>query len=55
MLRHSHIAHLIQQGVNESVIKLMMWGTIDSKMFATDAHLTGSDIVPEINKLYGIS
>ena len=24
-------------------------------MFATDAHLTGSDIVPEINKLYGIS
>lgn len=30
VLRHSWITHLIQQGVNESVIKLMMWGLIDS-------------------------
>jgi len=55
VLRHSRITHLIQQGVNESVIKLMMWGSIDSKMFSTYAHLTGNDIDREINKLYGIS
>jgi len=55
VLRHSRITHLIQQGVNESVIKLMMWGSIDSKMFSTYAHLTGSDIDREINRLYGIS
>lgn len=55
VLRHSRITHLIQQGVNESVIKLMMWGSIDSKMFSTYAHLTGNDIDREINRLYGIS
>jgi site-specific recombinase XerD len=55
VLRHSRITHLIQQGVNESVIKLMMWGSIDSKMFSTYAHLTGSEIDREINRLYGIS
>lgn len=53
--RHSRITHLIQQGVNESVIKLMMWGSIDSKMFSTYAHLTGNDIDREIHRLYGIS
>jgi len=26
IFRHSRITHLIQQGVKESVIKLMMWG-----------------------------
>lgn len=54
IFRHSRITHLIQQGVNESVIKLMMWGTIDSKMFVNYAHLTGMDIDREICKLYGI-
>jgi len=54
IFRHSRITHLIQQGVNESVIKLMMWGTVDSKMFINYAHLTGNDIDREIYKLYGI-
>ena len=54
IFRHSRITHLIQQGVSESVIKLMMWGSIDSKMFANYAHLTGIDIDREIYKLYGI-
>ena len=54
IFRHSWITHLIQQGVNESVIKLMMWGSVDSKMFINDAHLTGTDIAQEICKLYGI-
>ncbi|MDD1730106.1 MAG: site-specific integrase [Methanospirillum sp.] len=54
IFRHSRITHLIQQGVGESVIKLMMWGSIDSKMFINYAHLTGTDIDREIFKLYGI-
>lgn len=54
IFRHTRITHLIQQGVNESVIKLMMWGSIDSKMFTNYAHLTGTDIDREIYKLYGI-
>jgi site-specific recombinase XerD len=54
IFRHTRITHLIQQGVNESVIKLMMWGSIDSKMFSNYAHLTGNDIDREIHRLYGI-
>ncbi len=41
--------------MNESVIQLMIWGSIDSKMFSTYAHLTWNDIDREINKLSGIS
>ncbi|MDT8358519.1 MAG: tyrosine-type recombinase/integrase, partial [Methanomicrobiaceae archaeon] len=48
IFRHSRITHLIREGVSESVIKLMMWGTINSKMFHTYAHLTGNDIDNEI-------
>lgn len=54
IFRHSRITHMIQQGVNESVIKLMMWGSVDSKMFINYAHLTGNDIDREICKLYGL-
>jgi len=48
------VTHLIQQGVSESVIKLMTWGSLDSKMFMNYAHLTGADIDREIYRLYGI-
>lgn len=55
LFRHSRITHLIQEGVSESVIKLMMWGSINSKMFQTYAHLTGSDIDTELLQVYGIA
>ncbi|HDR74085.1 MAG TPA: integrase [Methanoculleus sp.] len=54
IFRHSRITHLISQGMNESVIKLMMWGNINTNMFATYAHLTGSDIDNEVLGQYGI-
>jgi len=54
LFRHTRVTHLIQQGVSESVIKLMTWGSLDSKMFMTYAHLTGADIDREIYRLYGI-
>jgi len=54
IFRHSRITHLIQQGVGESVIKLMMWGSLKTTEFDTYAHLTGTDIDREIFKLYGV-
>ncbi|NLV26865.1 MAG: phage integrase family protein [Methanomicrobiales archaeon] len=54
IFRHSRITHLLQQGVNESVVKMMMWGTIESRMFINYAHLTGSDVDREMFKLYGM-
>jgi site-specific recombinase XerD len=54
LFRHSRITHLIREGVNESVIKLMMWGNINTEMFGTYAHLTGVDIDAEMLRTYGI-
>lgn len=55
LFRHSRITHLITQGVNESVIKLMMWGNLSTDMFGTYAHLTGRDIDREILGHYGVT
>jgi len=55
LFRHSRITHLIREGVNESVIKLMMWGNINTEMFATYAHLTGVDIDAEMMRAYGLA
>lgn len=54
IFRHSRITHLISEGMSESVIKLMMWGNINTKMFQTYAHLTGGDIDREVLGSYGI-
>lgn len=35
IFRHSRITHLINQGMKESVIKLMMWGNLNTDMFAS--------------------
>lgn len=54
IFRHSRITHLIQQRVSDSVIKMMMWGSVESEMFKNYVHLTGGDIDREICNLYGI-
>ncbi|MHC1630105.1 MAG: tyrosine-type recombinase/integrase [Methanoculleaceae archaeon] len=54
IFRHSRITHLINQGMKESVIKLMMWGNLNTDMFATYAHLTGQDIDREVLGKYGL-
>jgi integrase len=54
IFRHSRITHLIQKGYSESVIKKMMWGNINTKMFETYAHLTNSDIEDEITTKLGL-
>jgi len=40
--------------MNESVIKLMMWGNLTTNMFETYAHLSGADIDAEVLRNYGI-
>jgi len=47
--------HLIKENVSESVIKLMMWGSLTTNMFQTYAYLTGKDIDNEILRTYGIT
>jgi hypothetical protein len=54
LFRHSRITHMINDGVQESVIKMMMWGTVNTTMFETYAHLTGKDIDSEISRVSGI-
>ncbi len=54
IFRHSRITHLILKGTSESVIKMMMWGSVSTNMFKTYAHLTGNDIDQEMLRVYGI-
>jgi len=54
LFRHSRITHLINEGVSESVIKMMMWGSVNTTMFKVYAHLTGKDIDEELRRVYGI-
>jgi site-specific recombinase XerD len=55
LFRHSRITHLIQEGVSESIIKLMMWGSINTTMFQLYAHLSNKDIDNEMLRHYKIS
>ncbi len=54
IFRHSRVTHLIQQGVSESTVKLMLWGDTGTNMLKTYGHLTNKDIDNEIAKLNGI-
>ena len=54
IFRHSRITHLIKEGMQESAIKMMMWGQPDTSMWRTYVHMTGQDIDTEIARVYGI-
>ncbi|MEA5036854.1 Tyrosine recombinase XerC [bioreactor metagenome] len=55
IFRHSRITHLCQKGLNESVIKLMMWGDVNTNMMKVYQHLTNSDVNAAIAELNGVS
>jgi hypothetical protein len=55
IFRYFKIPHIIQKGISESVIKKMMWGTIDSRMFRTYVHLTGKDLDQELQRVFGLA
>jgi hypothetical protein len=52
--RHSRITHLVKKGVNENIIKKMMWGDIGTNMFDTYVHLSDDDISEITDEHYGI-
>lgn len=54
LFRHSRITHLIRQGYQESVIKRLMWGSVESDMFKTYLHLCDVDVDSEIAAKMGI-
>ncbi len=55
IFRHSRVTHLIQQGMNESTVKLMMWGDVTTDMLKVYQHLTNRDIDNEVAKLNGFT
>ncbi len=52
--RHSRITHLIKEGWKESVIKKMMWGSVESDMFKTYLHLCEDDVADEAAERMGV-
>jgi integrase len=44
LLRHSRITSLIADEVPESVVKLQAWGSVNSRMLETYAHLSNADV-----------
>ena len=44
LFRHSRVTALLQQGFQESVIKMMLWGSLSSDMLSHYAHLSNHDI-----------
>jgi len=54
LFRHGRITDLVKEGMQESVVKQMMWGSVETRMFQTYLHLTGQDIDNEVLRLYGI-
>ena len=45
---------MLQEGYSESVVKLTMWGRLDTTMFASYAHLGNADIDNEMLEKQGI-
>jgi integrase/recombinase XerD len=54
LFRHTRITDMQKDGISESVIKQVMWGSVESRMFKSYLHLTGPDVDTEILRTYGI-
>ena len=54
LFRKSRATHMIQQNYQESVIKKMLWGNLDTPMFETYVVLSEADIDAEILGRAGI-
>jgi len=55
LFRHSKITHLIQDGGQESIIKMLGWGHTSTGMLdKCYLHLTGRDVTKEMARLAGV-
>jgi site-specific recombinase XerD len=54
IFRHSRATILIRQGYGEAIVKKLLWGNLNSKMFSTYLHLVDSDVERVIAEKAGI-
>jgi len=54
LFRHSRVTHLLREGYSESVIKMMLWGSVNTAMLATYSHLSSADIAREVADRHGL-
>jgi integrase/recombinase XerD len=54
IFRHTRATILIRQGYGEAIVKKLLWGNLNSKMFSTYLHLVDSDVERVIAEKAGI-
>ena len=54
-LRHARVTHLAADGYSETVIKLMLWGDVNTPMYGGYLHLSNQDIDREFNEKHGFT
>jgi len=54
-LRHARVTHLSAEGLNESAIKLMIWGDVSTTMLGRYQHLSNQDIDRQVHEIYGLT
>lgn len=55
IFRHTRVTHLSNQGMQESKLKKMIWGNLNTNMLATYSHMTDKDVENEMAEIYGIN
>ncbi|MGB7789465.1 tyrosine-type recombinase/integrase [Methanoregula sp.] len=55
IFRHTRATHLIRQGYGEAIVKKLLWGNLNSKMFSTYLHLVDSDVERVIAEKAGVA
>jgi site-specific recombinase XerD len=54
LFRSSRVTHLVRQGYSESVIKKMIWGNVNTRVYQTYCILSDQDIDRELNEKAGV-
>ncbi len=55
IFRHSRATHMIRQGYGEAIVKKLLWGNLDSKMFSVYLHLVDSDVDRVVAEKAGVT
>ncbi|MDD5188615.1 MAG: tyrosine-type recombinase/integrase [Methanoregula sp.] len=55
IFRHSRATHMIGQGYGDAIVKKILWGNLDSKMFSTYLHLVNNDVESVIAEKAGVA
>ena len=54
IFRHSRATDLIRQGYGEAIVKKLLWGNLNSKMFNTYLHLVDADVERVVAEKTGV-